>query len=98
MPKPRPIRQPMGNPNLPDTGAMLVDLNAAGPEPPPRIVYGSSVPAIAGGSSAAPGAVFAHGAINPEVQVTQRSDAARLPPQSTDDDNYDDAAEAKKAE
>ena len=97
MPKSRPIRQPMSNPNLPDTGAMLVDLNAAGPEPPPRIVYGSSVPAIVGGSSAAPGAVFAHGTISPEVTVTPRSDAARLPPQSADDD-YDDAIELKNAQ
>src|SRR5258705_10097204 len=97
MPKQRPIRQPMGNPNLPDNGAMLVDLNAAGPEPPQRIVYGSSVPAIASGSSGAQ-PVFAHGAINPDVQVTQRSDTARLPPQSDGDDDYDGSAEAKKAE
>ena len=72
----------------------MVDLNAAGPEPPARIVYGSSVPALAGSSSGAQPGVFAHGAINPEVTVTARSDAAVAP--QSDDGDYDDAEELKK--
>jgi hypothetical protein len=35
------VKQPGGNPNLPDTGPVVVDLNAAGPEKP-VLIYGSS--------------------------------------------------------
>jgi len=72
----------------------MVDLNAAGPEPPPRIVYGSSVPALAGASSAAQPGVFAHGAINPEVTVTARSDAV-APAQFDGGDDEDPAVTLK---
>ena len=44
MPKARPIqqiKQPQGNPNLPDTGEVVIDLTKAGPEPP-NLIYGSS--------------------------------------------------------
>lgn len=37
----RQVRQPMGNPSIPDTGPVMVDISAAPPEKP-NLIYGSS--------------------------------------------------------
>lgn len=98
MPRARPIRQPMGNPNLPDTGSVMIDLNAAGPAPPDRIVYGSSVVATTVSSATGAPTAYAHGAINPEITktgITAPSASNVIP--GTDDD-YDDAAEVRRTE
>jgi hypothetical protein len=44
------IRQPQGNPNLPDTGSVMVDLSRVEPERP-QLVYGSSAYSIPAGQA-----------------------------------------------
>jgi len=100
MPRPRPIKQIVQSvdPNLPPTqGDVLVDLNAAGPAPPDRIVYGSSVAATTISSATGAPTSYQHGAINPDVRatVTARSDAPIL---QSDDNNADDTVELRRTE
>jgi hypothetical protein len=106
MPRQRPLRQPADNPNFPDTGSVIVDLTAAGPEPPARTVYGSSVAAITAAISSSP-VVNAHGTISPDINVRQpsvtaRSDAVAPPPPDNrgggDDGDEDDYSSLRKAE
>jgi hypothetical protein len=100
MPRPRPIRQPMGNPNLPDTGEVMIDLNAAGPAPPERLVYGSSVAATTVSSATGAPTSYQHGAINPDSarqpSISVRSDAPVIQPGP--DDDYDADADLRRTQ